>query len=143
MFELKHEMLRKLAREFAERELEPIAADAEKNGGYPKELQKKAAECGFGGITIPKEYGGAGGDYKSLAIVVEEFCKKDAAASSMLMSNSLSGAPYLYYGTEEQKQKYLKPMVLGETIGAFALTEPGAGSDSAATQTTCLWDEEQ
>ncbi len=143
MFELKHEMLRKLAREFAERELEPIAADAEKNGGYPKEMQKKAAECGFGGITIPKEYGGAGGDYKSLAIVVEEFCKKDAAASSMLMSNSLSGAPYLYYGTEEQKQKYLKPMVLGETIGAFALTEPGAGSDSAATQTTCLWDEEQ
>ena len=59
------------------------------------------------------------------------------------MSNSLSGAPYLYYGTEEQKQKYLKPMVLGEKIGSFALTEPGAGSDSAATQTTCLWDEEQ
>ena len=137
MFEQKHEMLRKLAKEFAEKELEPIAGDAEKNGCYPPELWQKAAQYGFGGITIPKEYGGAGGDYKSLAIVVEEFC------SSLLMSNSLSGAPYLYYGTEEQKQKYLKPMVLGEKIGSFALTEPGAGSDSAATQTTCLWDEEQ
>ena len=143
MFEKKHEMLRKLAREFAEKELEPIADEAEKNGEYPKELWEKAARYGFGGITIPKEYGGAGGDYKSLAIVVEEFCKKDAASSSLLMSNSLSGAPYLYYGTEEQKQKYLKPMVLGEKIGAFGLTEPGAGSDSGATQTTCMWDEEQ
>ena len=143
MFEKKHEMLRKLAREFAEKELEPIADEAEKNGGYPKELWQKVAKYGFGGITIPKEYGGTGGDYKSIAIVVEEFCKKDAAASSLLMSNSLSGAPYLYFGTEEQKQKYLKPMVLGEKIGAFALTEPGAGSDSGATQTTCLWDEEK
>lgn len=143
MFEKKHEMLRKLAREFAEKELEPIAADAEKEGAYPKELWAKVAKYGFTGITIPEAYGGCGGDYKSLAIVVEEFCKKDAAASSLIMSNSLSGAPYLYYGTEEQKQKYLRPMVEGKTIGAFALTEPGAGSDSGATQTTCLWDEEQ
>ena len=143
MFEKKHEMLRKLAREFAARELEPIAADAEKEGAYPKELWQKVAKYGFTGITIPEAYGGCGGDYKSLAIVVEEFCKKDAAASSLIMSNSLSGAPYLYYGTEEQKQKYLRPMVEGKTIGAFALTEPGAGSDSGATQTTCLWDEEQ
>ena len=143
MFEKKHEMLRKLAREFAEKELEPIAADAEKEGAYPKELWEKVAKYGFTGITIPEAYGGCGGDYKSLAIVVEEFCKKDAAASSLIMSNSLSGAPYLYYGTEEQKQKYLRPMVEGKTIGAFALTEPGAGSDSGATQTTCLWDEEQ
>ena len=143
MFEKKHEMLRKLAREFAEKELEPIAADAEKEGAYPKELWQKVAKYGFTGITIPEAYGGCGGDYKSLAIVVEEFCKKDAAASSLIMSNSLSGAPYLYYGTEEQKQKYLRPMVEGKTIGAFALTEPGAGSDSGATQTTCLWDEEQ
>ncbi len=143
MFEKKHEMLRKLAREFAEKELEPIAADAEKEGAYPKELWEKAAKYGFTGITIPEAYGGCGGDYKSLAIVVEEFCKKDAAASSLLMSNSLSGAPYLYYGTEEQKQKYLRPMVEGKAIGAFALTEPGAGSDSGATQTTCMWDEEQ
>lgn len=143
MFEKKHEMLRKLAREFAEKELEPIAADAEKEGAYPKELWAKVAKYGFTGITIPEAYGGCGGDYKSLAIVVEEFCKKDAAASSLIMSNSLSGAPYLYYGTEEQKQKYLRPMVEGKTVGAFALTEPGAGSDSGATQTTCLWDEEQ
>lgn len=143
MFEKKHEMLRKLAREFAEKELEPIAADAEKEGAYPKELWEKVAKYGFTGITIPEAYGGCGGDYKSLAIVVEEFCKKDASASSLIMSNSLSGAPYLYYGTEEQKQKYLRPMVEGKTIGAFALTEPGAGSDSGATQTTCLWDEEQ
>lgn len=143
MFEKKHEMLRKLAREFAEKELEPIAADAEKEGAYPKELWQKVAKYGFTGITIPEAYGGCGGDYKSLAIVVEEFCKKDAAVSSLIMSNSLSGAPYLYYGTEEQKQKYLRPMVEGKTIGAFALTEPGAGSDSGATQTTCLWDEEQ
>lgn len=136
MFEKKHEMIRKLAKEFAEKELAPIAQEVDKTGVYPADVVKKIYQCQFGGITIPKQYGGTGGDYKSLAIAMEELCKKDTAAATFLMSNSLSGAPYLYYGTEEQKQKYLKPMVLGEKIGAFGLTEPGAGSDAAAMTTT-------
>jgi len=136
MLEKKHEMIRKLAREFAEKELAPYATEVDKTGEYSKDVIDKLAKYKFTGITIPKEYGGAGGDYRSLAIVMEEFARKDASITSYIMANSLSGAPYLYYGTEEQKQKFLKPMVLGEKIGAFGLTEPGAGSDASSIETT-------
>lgn len=136
MLEKKHEMIRKLAREFAEKEIAPHAVEADKTGEYPKELIDKLAKYKFTGITLPKEYGGAGGDYRSLAIVMEEFARVDASITSYIMANSLSGAPYLYYGTEEQKHKYLKPMALGQKIGAFGLTEPGAGSDVSAITTT-------
>jgi butyryl-CoA dehydrogenase len=136
MFEKKHDMIRKLAREFAENELAPNAIEVDKTGVYSKEVWEKAAKYGFTGITIPKEYGGMGGDYKSLAIVMEEWCAKDVSASSLIMGNSLSGAPFLYFGTEEQKQKYLVPLAEGKKIASFGLTEPGAGCDSGAVSTT-------
>ncbi len=140
MFDKKHEMIRKLAREFAETEIEPVAIDADATGEYPKELWEKVARYGFTGITIPKEYGGMGGDYKSLVIAMEEFASKDVSAGSFLMSNSLSGAPYLYFGNEEQKQKYLRPLAEGKTIASFGLTEPGAGCDSGSVSTTAVED---
>ena len=140
LFEKKHEMIRKLAKEFAENEIEPVAIDADETGEYPKELWDAVARYGFTGITIPKEYGGMGGDYKSLVIAMEEFASKDVSAGSFLMSNSLSGAPYLYYGNEEQKQKYLTPLAQGKTIASFGLTEPGAGCDAGSVSTTAVED---
>ncbi len=140
IFDAKHEMIRKLAREFAETELAPLANEVDSTGVYPEDLWKKVARYGFTGITIPKEYGGMGSDYKALAIVMEEFCAKDVSASSLIMGNSLSGAPYLYYGTEEQKQKYLVPLAKGEKIASFGLTEPGAGCDSGSVSTTAVED---
>lgn len=140
IFDAKHEMIRKLAREFAETELAPIANDVDKTGVYPKELWEKVARYGLTGITIPKEYGGMGSDYKALAIVMEEFCAKDVSAASLIMGNSLSGAPYLYFGTEEQKQKYLRPLAEGTKIASFGLTEPGAGCDSGSVSTTAVED---
>ncbi|MCR5784736.1 MAG: acyl-CoA dehydrogenase family protein [Eubacterium sp.] len=140
MFEAKHEMIKKLAREFAENEIAPVAIDADATGEYPQELWDKVARYGFTGITIPKEYGGMGGDYKSLVLAMEEFAAKDVSAGSFLMSNSLSGAPYLYFGNEEQKQKYLKPLAQGKTVASFGLTEPGAGCDSGSVSTTAVED---
>ena len=140
LFEKKHEMIKKLAREFAENEIEPVAIDADATGEYPQELWDAVGRYGFTGITIPKEYGGMGGDYKSLVLAMEEFASKDVSAGSFLMSNSLSGAPYLYFGNEEQKQKYLKPLAEGKTIASFGLTEPGAGCDSGSVSTTAVED---
>ncbi len=140
MFEAKHEMIKKLAKEFAENEIAPGAIDADANGEFPQKLWDDAARYGFTGITIPKEYGGMGGDYKSLVLVMEEFAAKDVSAGSLLMSNSLSGAPYLYFGNEEQKMKYLKPLAEGKTIASFGLTEPGAGCDSGSVSTTAVED---
>ena len=136
LFDAKHEMIRKLCREFAENELEPRAVETDKTGIIDPEVFKMAGRYGFSGITIPKEYGGMGSDYKALAIACEEFCAKDVSSSSVLMSNSLSGAPFKNYGTEEQKQKYLVPLAKGETLASFGLTEPGAGCDSGSVSTT-------
>ena len=136
LFDAKHEMIRKLCREFAENELEPRAVETDKTGIIDPEVFKMAGKYGFSGITIPKEYGGMGSDYKALVIACEEFCAKDVSSSSILMSNSLSGAPFKNYGTEEQKQKYLVPLAKGEKLASFGLTEPGAGCDSGSVSTT-------
>lgn len=136
MFEKKHEMIRKLAREFAENELEPYAVEVDETGEYRPEVWKKVADAGLNSITIPKQYGGQGGDYKSLVIVCEELCAKDVGASSLIMANSLSSGSVKLFANEEQKQKYLVPLAKGETQAAFALTEPGAGSDSGSVSTT-------
>ncbi|NTW72810.1 MAG: acyl-CoA dehydrogenase [Eubacteriaceae bacterium] len=141
MFDKKHELVRKLAREFAEKELEPIAAEIDQTGSYPKALIQKLADANFYGITAPKEYGGAGGDYRSYVIVMEELCRKCAATGTYVSSpNSLMGAPFLLSGSEEQKKNYLKPMLTGDRIGAFGLTEPGSGSDAGAVATTAVKD---
>lgn len=136
MLEQKHEMIRKLAREFAETEIAPLAAEIDATGIYPEELRRKIIASGLHAVTIPKAYGGAGGDYLSSAIATEEFTRVDATSSTQLMPNSLSGAPLMYFGNEAQKQTYLRAMAEGTMIGAFAITEPGAGSDTAAITTT-------
>lgn len=143
IFNKEHELTRNLARKFAEKELEPIAAEIDSTSIYPKELIQKLAKANFFGITMPKEYGGAGADYRSYVIIMEELCKKCASTGTYVSSpNSLMGAPLVDVGTDEQKKNYLMPMLKGEKIGAFGLTEPGAGSDAAAIQTTAIKDKD-
>ncbi|MGO1369670.1 MAG: acyl-CoA dehydrogenase family protein [Senegalia sp. (in: firmicutes)] len=141
IFNKEHELVRKLAKEFAENELEPIAAEIDETTVYPKELIKKLADANFFGITMPKEYGGAEADYRSYVIIMEELCRKCASTGTYVSSpNSLMGAPLVDVGSDEQKKNYLMPMIKGEKIGSFGLTEPGAGSDAAAIQTTAVKD---
>ena len=136
MLDKKHLMIQQLAREFAVNEIEPLIDEAEEKGEFPDELWQKAARYGFTGCCIPREYGGQGGDYFSSILMVEQFCRSAVSAASMLMANSLSGMPILKCGSEEQKQKYLRPVVEGKARCAFALTEPGAGSDTGSVSTT-------
>lgn len=136
LLEKKHEMIRKLAREFAENELAPRASQVDETGEYPQELVDLVQKSKFHCVCVPKEYGGCGGDTLSAAIVQEEFIKKCGSSGALLMPNSLSGGPLMMFGNEEQKQKYLRGMCEGTMLGAFAITEPGAGSDTAAITTT-------
>lgn len=133
------ELVRKTVRQFAEKEIAPIAAEIDKTKNYPKEMFQKMGRYNFFGTTIPTEYCGAGGDYISYVITVEELSKK-CASSGLLVSGttSLFCWPILKFGTEEQKQKYLGPLTTGEKRGAFGLTEPGAGSDASKQQTTAV-----
>ncbi|MEG1291119.1 MAG: acyl-CoA dehydrogenase family protein, partial [Lachnospiraceae bacterium] len=132
----KNQLIRKSVREFAAREITPIAASIDENECIPKELYQKMAENQYFGVTIPEKYGGCGAGYVAMAIVMEELAKASVSATLYVTSpNTLLGLPILNYGTEEQKQKYLVPVVTGKKEGTFALTEPSAGSD-AATQST-------
>lgn len=133
-----HELIRKLARDFAEKELTSDILDkVEATGEFPEEILQKMAKAGFFGIKVPRELGGAGADTRAYVIVMEEFARVSGVASIYVSSpNSLSGGPLLLSGNDEQKEKYLKPIVTGEKKLAFALTEPGAGSDSAGLSTT-------
>lgn len=141
MFTEKHKLVRKLAKDFAEKELEPIATQIDETGEFPRDILRKMAEADFFGIKMPKKYGGAGADYRSYAIIMEEIAKKSGVASVFLSSpNSLMGSPILIAGTEEQKQKYLVPMINGDKIFSFGLTEPGAGSDAGSLKTTAKKD---
>lgn len=137
MFTQQHELIRKCARDFAEKELAPIAEEIDKTGEFPQEIKDKMAKLGFYGIKFPKEVGGAGADVRSYVIVMEEIARKCGVASIYVSSsNSLGGTPILNFGTPEQKEKYLRPLITGECCIAFGLTEPGAGSDSGAMTTT-------
>lgn len=136
MLDMKHQLIQKLARDFAENEIVPVIDEAEANGRYPDLLWEKCARYGFTGIAIPKEYGGAGGDFLSYVLITEEFCRKHVSASTLIMGNSLSGMPIFKCGNEEQKQKYLRPLAEGRLKAAFALTEPDAGSDTGSIITT-------
>lgn len=135
-----HELVRQLAKEFAEKELtKEILEEVEETGVFPDEIYKKMADCGFFGIKAPVEYGGSGFDHLAYMIVMEEIAKASGVASIYVSSpNSLVGTPILLSGTEEQKQKYLVPLINGSKIMCFALTEPGAGSDAASMQTTAV-----
>jgi len=142
IFDAKHELIRKLARDFAEKELtDEILDKVEETGVFPQEILDKMAKAGFFGIKVPRELGGQGSDYLSYVIVEEEIARVSAVASLYVSSpNSLSGGPILLSGTPEQLEKYLRPVVTGEKIMAFALTEPGAGSDAGSVATRAVKD---
>jgi butyryl-CoA dehydrogenase len=139
-----HEMIRKMAREFAEKEVAPIAAEMDEKGEVPFENIKKMGELGFLGLTVSEEYGGAGMDTVSYCLAIEEISKACAAtAIVMAVQNSLVCYGIEKFGTEEQKQRFLVPLAEGKFIGAFALTEPGAGCDAAAQKTTMVLDDDE
>lgn len=142
IFDAKHEMIRKLTRQFAETELTPEILDKiEETGEFPQEILDKMAKVGFFGVKTPVELGGQGADNLAYVIMIEEFCRVSAVASLYANSpNSLAGGPLLLSGNKEQHEKYLKPCVKGEKILAFALTEPGAGSDAGSMTTTAVKD---
>jgi butyryl-CoA dehydrogenase len=132
-------MIQEMVRKFAEKYVAPIAAEIDKKEEYPHNTLKEMAKLGFLGTIIPTEYGGAGLDTLSYTIVVEEISRKCASTGVITsVHNSLVGWPIMKYGTEEQKKKYLPQLASGEKIGAFAGTEPNAGSDLGAMQTTAV-----
>lgn len=132
-----HEMIRKMVRDFAKNEVEPTAAERDEEERFDRELFDKMAELGLTGIPWPEEYGGIGSDYLAYVIAVEELSRVCASVGVTLSAHtSLAGWPVYKFGTEEQKQKYLKPMAQGEKIGAYGLTEPGSGSDAGGMRTT-------
>jgi butyryl-CoA dehydrogenase len=137
-FELtkQEEFVRQMVRKFAENEVDPIAADIDKEHRFPSETVEKMAANGFMGIPIPTEYEGAGGDQLSYIIAIEEIAKKCLTTSTILAAHtSLCVAPIFNFGTDEQKKKYLPDLCSGRKLGAFGLTEPGAGTDAAGQQT--------
>ncbi|NLI67190.1 MAG: butyryl-CoA dehydrogenase [Bacilli bacterium] len=134
-------MLRKTVRDYVDKEILPYIRDWDREGKFPKKIFDDLAELGLMGVCIPEEYGGSGMDYNSLAIVCEELERGDTAfRTAVSVHIGLNSLTLLQWGTEEQKQKYLVPQAKGEKIGAFGLTEPGAGSDVAAMQTTAVKD---
>jgi len=130
-------MIQKMVQEFAEKEVGPIAEELDKKAEYPHKTLEKMSKLGLLGIIIPTEYGGAGLDTISYSIVIEEISRKCASTGVITsVHNSLVAYPIMKYGTEEQKKKYLPILAKGEKIGAFAGTEPNAGTDLGAMQTT-------
>ena len=133
------EMLRDMIREFAEKEIAPIAAELDEQERFPEEIIPQLGEMGVMGIPIPEEYGGTGMDYQSYVLAVEEISKVCASTGVTISAHtSLCSWPIEVFGTEEQKQKYLPGLSSGELLGAFALTEPYAGTDSAMQMTTAV-----
>ena len=135
-------MLQKMFREFAENEVKPIAADVDEEERFPEETVKKMAKLGMMGIYLPKEYGGAGADILFYVMAVEELSKVCGTTGVIVSAHtSLCCAPIFENGTEEQKKYYLPKLCSGEWIGAFGLTEPGAGTDAQGQQTTAVKNE--
>ncbi len=136
-----HEMIRKMVRDFAEKDVAPTAAERDEEERFDMDIFKKMAELGLTGIPWPEEYGGIGGDYLAYVIAVEELSRVCASTGVTLSAHtSLAGWPVFKYGTEEQKQKYLRPMAEGSKIGAYGLTEPQSGSDAGGMKTTAKLD---
>jgi butyryl-CoA dehydrogenase len=134
-----HELLQRSVRDFADSEVKPHAKELDQTGRYPREILLKAAELGLTGIAIPEEFGGAGMDHLSYSIAIEEIARACASTAVILsVQNSLFCDPVLRFGTDEQKKTFLVPFAKGEKIGAFALTEPQAGSNAAALTTKAV-----
>lgn len=136
-----HEMIRQAARDFAQKEIAPIAAEYDESGEFPAQTIKKMGEMGFMGIEVPEEYGGAGLDTLAYVLALEEICKIDAAHGTIMsVNNSLFCYGILRFGTEEQKQTYLKAVASGKAIGAYSLTEPMSGSDAGTMRSRAVRD---
>ena len=134
-----HEILRKMYREFAQNEVKPLAQEIDEEERFPSETIPKLAKLGLLGIPFPKKYGGAGGDNLAYAMAVEEIAKTCGTTSVIICAHtSLCCYPIYAYGTEEQKMKYLPDLLSGRKLGAFALTEPNAGSDASGQQTVAM-----
>lgn len=135
------EMVRQTIRDFAEAELAPTVAERDEKSIFPDEEIKKLGELGFLGVTVPPENGGAGLDMISYAIAVEELARVDASTAIIVsVTNSLACYPLELFANEEQKERILKPLAEGSWVGAFSLTEPGAGSDAGNLQTVAVRD---
>ncbi|MFC1481246.1 acyl-CoA dehydrogenase family protein [Candidatus Neomarinimicrobiota bacterium] len=138
-FNEEHKLLRDMVREFAASEVEPLSDELDKESRFPHELIKQMAELGLMGVPVPAAYGGADMDYVAYTIAVHELAKVDASvAITMAAHISLGTMPIMEFGSEAQKKKYLPKLAAGEMLGAFGLTEPGAGSDAGATATTAV-----
>ncbi len=130
------QMIRTLCREFAEEEIKPHAEELDRTGEFPYAIVRKMAELGLFGLPFPEEYGGAGADFLSYCLALEEIGRGDASVGiTMEAHTSLGATPFYLFGSEEQKQRYLVPLARGEQLWAFGLTEPSAGSDSGGTET--------
>ncbi len=130
-------MLQKMVREIATKELEPVASEIDKSGEFPWDNIKKLAKQGLLGVIVPEEYGGAGFDFISLAIAIEEISRVCATTGIIVaVNNSLAAYPIYHFGNEEQRKKWLPLLASGEKLGAIGITEPNAGSDVVAMETT-------
>lgn len=139
-----HNLIRESVRDFAEREIKPLAKELDEKQEFSVELTRKMGEMGLFGMIVSQEYGGQGLDYLSYIIAIEELARIDSSqAATIAAGNSLGMNPIYYYGSEEQKRKYLPKLCTGETLFGFGLTEPQAGSDSRATKTTARLENEQ
>src|ERR671928_1525352 len=130
-----HAEIREAVRRYAREELAPHAARWDRDKEFPREALKGLAAMGLYGVAIPEEWGGAGLDYSAMAIACEEIAAGDCATSTIVAVNNLVAGIVNGYGSEAQKEKYLKPLARGDLLGAFALTEPQVGSDAAAIAT--------
>lgn len=140
----KHLLAQSLYRSFTENEVKPMAHEVDEKEIFPRETVEKMARCGFMGIPVPKEYGGQGCDVLSYVMCVEELAKACGTTAVILSAHtSLCIDPILTYGTEDQKQNYIPDLAAGRKLGAFALTEPGAGTDAQGQQTKAVLDGEQ
>jgi alkylation response protein AidB-like acyl-CoA dehydrogenase len=140
-FSKEHELLRKMIREFAEREVRPLATEIDETERVPMETVRKAAQLGLMGVPFPQEYGGVGAGEIGYCILMEELGKVCTSTATVIGAHTGIGAMAIYLdGTPEQKKKYLTPLAKGEKIAAFALTEPQAGSDAAAIRTMAVRD---
>ena len=134
-----HQMLRQTARDFAQREIAPVAAHFDETGEFPRDTVRQMGELGLMGIEVPEEYGGAGMDTLAYVLALEEISKVDAAHGTIMsVNNSLFCHGLLRFGSEAQKQKYLKAVASGKAIGAYSLTEPMSGSDAGTMRSKAI-----
>ncbi len=135
------EFIRQAARDFAESEIKPGAAERDEKAEFPTDIVKQLGELGFMGIAVPEEYGGTGAGHVAYALALEEICRADAGVGVIMsVNNSLCCEPIYHYGNDDQKERFLKRLAPGEILGSYALTEPGAGTDAGSIKTTAVRD---